>query len=65
MSYFMKTLVMEAEFFPADGRMDGRSDRLDETNTRFSQFCGRPPKARDCLGTSFLRNQHKRVPLCC
>jgi len=34
---------MGAELFRADGetdgRMDGRTDRYDEANSRFSQFC--------------------------
>ena len=36
---FMKRRPIEIELFHVDGRMDGRTDRLDETNNRFSQFC--------------------------
>jgi len=35
----MKICPVGAEFFNADGRADGRTDRHDEANTRFSQFC--------------------------
>ena len=38
-SNFMKIRPMEAELFNADGWTDGRTDRNDENNSRFSQFC--------------------------
>jgi hypothetical protein len=65
---FTKILPVGVEFFPADGRRDGQSDRHGEANTGFSQFCERAKKKkeRDCLGTSFLHNQQKRAwNLCC
>ena len=35
----MKILPVGAELFHADGRTDGRTDRHDEVNSPFSQFC--------------------------
>ena len=32
---------MGAELFPMDGRTDRRTERHDEANSRFSQYCGR------------------------
>jgi hypothetical protein len=37
----MKICPMVAELFNAEWRMDGRTDRRDETNSRFLQFCER------------------------
>ena len=34
----MKIYPLEDELSPADGRKDGRTDRHDEANSRFSQF---------------------------
>ena len=34
----MKLRPVEAELFHADRRMDGRTDRHDGANSRFSQF---------------------------
>jgi len=36
-----KYVPMEAELFHADGRTKRKTDRHDETNNRFSQFCER------------------------
>ena len=38
---FVKIRPVGAEFFRADGRVDGQEDRHDETNSCFSQFCER------------------------
>ena len=35
----MKILPAEAELFHAGGRTSGRTDRHDEANSRFLQFC--------------------------
>jgi hypothetical protein len=35
----MKIRPVAAELFRADGRAEGRKDRHDEANSRFSQFC--------------------------
>jgi len=35
----MKTLPVEVELFHADGQADRRTDRHDEANSHFSQFC--------------------------
>ena len=40
----MKTCPVRVEFLQADRRMDGRTERHDETNNRFSQFCERAKK---------------------
>jgi hypothetical protein len=40
-SNFMKIRTVEAELHHEDGRSDGRTDRHDESNSRFSQFCKR------------------------
>jgi hypothetical protein len=37
----MKIRPVAAELFHADRRTDGRTDRHDEVNSRFSQFCER------------------------
>jgi len=37
----MKIRPAEAKFFHADGWSDGRKDRHDEANSRFSRFCSR------------------------
>jgi len=37
----MKITPAEAKFFHVDGRSDGRKDRHDEANSRFSRFCSR------------------------
>jgi len=34
----MKIHLLGAELFHAEGRMDGRTDRHDEANSRFLQF---------------------------
>jgi hypothetical protein len=36
---FMKFRPLGAELFHADGRTDGQTDRHDEANSRFSQYC--------------------------
>jgi hypothetical protein len=36
---FMKICPVGAELFDADRQTDGRTDRHDEANTRFSKFC--------------------------
>jgi hypothetical protein len=38
---FMKIRPVGAELFHANGQTDGRTDRHDEANSRFSQFCER------------------------
>jgi len=38
----MKIRQVGAELFHAEERIDGRTDRHDEANSRFSQFCRRP-----------------------
>jgi hypothetical protein len=40
-SNFIKIRPVGAGLFHAAGWMDGQSDRLDEANIRFSQFCER------------------------
>jgi hypothetical protein len=40
-STFMKIRPVGAELFHADRRTDGRTDRHDEANSRFPQFCER------------------------
>ena len=40
----MKTRQVSAKLLHADRRIDGRADRHDETQNRFSQFCERRPK---------------------
>jgi hypothetical protein len=37
----MKIGPMGAELFYVDGRTDGQTDKHDEANTRFSEFCER------------------------
>jgi hypothetical protein len=37
----MKIRLVGGELFYADGQTDERTDRHDETNSRFSQFCER------------------------
>jgi hypothetical protein len=37
----MKIGAVGAELFYEDGRTDGRTDRHDEVNSRFSKFCER------------------------
>ena len=37
---------MGTELFHANGRTDGQTDRLDEANSRFSQFCERVYRPR-------------------
>jgi hypothetical protein len=44
-------VVGAAEFFPAEGRLDGQTDKHDEANSRFSQFCERAWKQTLCLKT--------------
>jgi len=39
---FRKICPLRAELFHADGETEGQTDRHDETNSRFSQFCERP-----------------------
>jgi hypothetical protein len=55
---FIKTRPMLAELFHADEQSDGRinrqidrdTDRYDEVNILFSQFCKHPPKSKPiCL----------------
>jgi len=41
MSNLIKIRPVGAELFHVDGRTDGRTDRHDEANSRFSQFCER------------------------
>jgi hypothetical protein len=38
-SNFMKIRPVVAELFHTDGQTEGRMDRHDEANSRFSQFC--------------------------
>jgi hypothetical protein len=38
---YMKICPVVAELFHADGRADRRTERRDEANSRFSQFCER------------------------
>jgi len=38
-SNYMKIRPVRAKLFHADGRMDGRTDRYDEANGLFPQFC--------------------------
>jgi hypothetical protein len=40
-STFVKIRPARSEFFHADGMIDGRTDRDDDTSGRFSQFCER------------------------
>jgi len=40
----MEILPVGAELLHADGRKDGRRDRHDEANSRFSKFCERAYK---------------------
>jgi hypothetical protein len=45
-----------AEFFHADRKADGQTNRHDEANTRFSQFCKRAKKETwTSLALSVLR----------
>jgi len=37
----MKIRQVGAQMFHVDGRTDGRRDRYDDVNSRFSQFCER------------------------
>jgi len=37
----MKIRPVEAELFHVDRRTDGRTDRHDEANSRFTKFCER------------------------
>jgi len=37
----MKIRRVEPELVHADGQIDGRTNRLDEANSRFSKFCER------------------------
>jgi len=41
MSNFIDIRPVGAEFLHADGRTDGRPERHNEANSRFSQFCER------------------------
>ena len=41
MSYFMKIFPVGAELFHSNGQTDRRTDRHDEANNRFSQYCER------------------------
>jgi hypothetical protein len=43
-SNFMKIRLVRTELFHADGETGGRTDRHDETNSRFSQFFERTKK---------------------
>ena len=36
---FMKILSLGTELFHEDGQTEGKTDRHDEANSRFSQFC--------------------------
>jgi len=38
-SKFTEASPLGAELFHVDGRTDGQTDRHDEANSRFSQFC--------------------------
>jgi len=40
-SNFIKIHPVKADMFHAGGRADGRTDRQDEANNRFLQFCKR------------------------
>jgi len=40
----MKISPVEAELFHAHGQTDGHTERHDEANSRFSQFCERASK---------------------
>jgi hypothetical protein len=40
-SNFKKIRLAEAELCHVGGRTDGRTDRYDKANVRFSQFCER------------------------
>jgi hypothetical protein len=44
----MKIGVVEAELFHADNRTDGRVERHDEDNSRFSLFCERAYQSVTC-----------------
>ena len=37
----MKIRPVEAQLFHVEGRANGRTDRHDEANSRFSRFCER------------------------
>ena len=41
MSNYMNIRPVGAELYHTDGRTDGQTDRHDDANNRFSQFCGR------------------------
>ena len=43
-SSIIKVLLVEAELFRADKNTDGRTDRRNEANIRFSKFCKRTYK---------------------
>ena len=40
-SKFLKTCPLEAKLFHADGHTEGKTDRLDEANSRFLQISER------------------------
>jgi len=54
----MKICPLGAELFHAD---DGRTDRHDEANSRFSRFCERVSKPTDFTINEFLYNQITRL----
>ena len=60
-SNFMKIRPVRAELFHADRRTDGRTDRYNEANSRFSQLCEGGQKAKLTAQHLMLITDHKNI----
>jgi hypothetical protein len=58
-SNFKTIRPVGAELFHADGRTDGRTDKHDEANSRFSQFC------ESALKMNSSRGMKPDIPILC
>jgi len=59
----MKIRPVGAKLFHADGRTERQTDRHDEPNSHFSQFCERPLKKLDMYISMFRAGFEPIVPV--
>jgi hypothetical protein len=55
----MKIRPLVAELYHADSRMDGRTDRHDEDNSRFASFSNAPNRA--CRNMKSINTFHRQM----
>ena len=55
----MKTRTVGVDLFRAEGRMDRQTDRHEEANSRFSQFCERTKKGKTVGDTGGIEDLRK------